>query len=221
MAKKKNKSFVEIKKKDDNFDENIINPLKQYEYIEPQKKMPIKQIFLVIAVIITIILVIILLKLMSNHSNKQIKDTSTNLDRKTNLTLQTTTTKVEANNEQITETLVCSSKTTENGIQFDTVVTAYFNNKKLRYDENYMSIALLNESSKEEFDNYVTFLQMFVLYSIENNSYKIDSYSEENKFGFSIKTTYTKDQSSESSLSYDDDYDIVKQKLIELGHTCH
>lgn len=220
MAKKKNKSFVEIKKKDSNLDENIINPLKQYEYIEPPKKLPIKQIILVISIIITIVLSIIFLKIINSHSSKTIKDTSTNLNTKTNLTLQTTTTKVETNNEQITETLVCSSRTTEDGIQFDTIVTAYFSNRKLRYDENYMSVTLLNESSKEKFDNYVTFLQMFVLYSMENNNYKIDNYSEENKFGFTIKTTYTKDQTSESSLSYDEDYESVKQKLIELGHTC-
>ena len=222
MAKQKNKSFVELKENKTNNQENIIDPFKQYEYIEPKKKIAIKQIMLVIAIIIAIILVVIFLKIINSYSDKPINDNSMNLNKTstTILKLQTTTTNAEINKEQITETLVCSSVTTENNIQFDTIVTAHFYNRKLRFDENFMSITLLNKAAQEEFDNYVTYLQMFVLYSVENDDYEIDTYSEENKFGFSIKTIYQKDQTTESSLSYDEDYEVVKQKLIELGHNC-
>lgn len=222
MSKRKNKSFVELKENKTNNKENIIDPFKQYEYIEPQKKLPIKQIILVIGIMITISLMIIFLKIINSYSSKPINNNSTTSDKTKTTTLerQTTTTKPQTNNEQITETLVCSSTTTENNIQFKTIITAYFYNKKLRSDENFMSVKLLNKSAEEEFNNYVTYLQMFVLYSIENGSYEMDSYSEENEFGFSIKTTYVKDKETESSLAYDDDYDLVKQKLINLGHTC-
>lgn len=224
MAKEKNKSFVELKENKTNNQENIINPLEQYEYIEPKKKLPIKKILLVISIIITITLIIIFLKMINNYSediNK--KDLDKSNDNTTNNfnTLTTTTTTTQNQNDLITETLVCSSSFIENNLQFETIVTANFHNQKLRSDENLISITLLDETSRDDFNNYTTFLQMFILYSYADSDYEINSYPEESKYGLSIKTIYKEDTPSENNLSYDEGYETVKQKLIELGHTCN
>lgn len=224
MAKKKNKSFVEIKKNDDDFNQNIIDPLKQYEYIEPKKKLPIKQILLVLAVIATICLILIFLKMIDSHNIEIKKSTDGNnqQNNKTNISLNTSTTTKpkQDNNEEITETLVCSSSNIEDNLQIDVKVIANFHNKKLRSDENLMTVKLLDENSKEKFDNYVTTLQMFSLYLMENSNYEITDYNDDDAFSISIKTTYSKDMEIESNLNYDEDYESVKQKLIELGHQC-
>lgn len=224
MAKKKNKSFVEIKKNDDDFNQNIIDPLKQYEYIEPKKKVPIKQILLVLAVIATICLILIFLKMIDSHNIEIKKSTDGNnqQNNKTNISLNTSTTTKpkQDNNEEITETLVCSSSNIEDNLQIDVKVIANFHNKKLRSDENLMTVKLLDENSKEKFDNYVTTLQMFSLYLMENSNYEITDYNDDDAFSISIKTTYSKDMEIESNLNYDEDYESVKQKLIELGHQC-
>ncbi len=219
MAKKHNKSFVEIKK-DNNSDSTIINPLEQYEYIEPPKKIPIKQIALVITIIITITLIFIFFKIIDKKSFKP--DETVKSEQTTKIdTYKTTTTEKEQNkNDKITETLVCTSSTIEDNLQIDIKVTTNFHNKKLRSDENLMTIKLLNETAKEQFDNYVTTLQMFSLYLMENSNYEITDYTDDNQFSISIKTTYTKDNKIESNLTYDEDYESVKQKLIELGHSC-
>lgn len=224
MAKRKNKSFVEMKVKENNNEENIINPLKQYEYIEPKKKAPIKQILLIIFTIIAITLVIILLKLIDNHNNDitNVENTSNNQKSTNNLNLLTTTTATTTSNEneKITETLICSSTSLENNLQIDTQVTANFHNNKLRSDINYLHIKLLDESAKDEFNNYITVLQMFSLYLMENSDYEITDDTREDEFSISIKTNYQENQVTESNLSYNEDYESVKQKLIELGHEC-
>lgn len=227
MAKKKNKSFVEIKKNNDDFNQNIIDPLKQYEYVEPPKKLPIKQILLIFSVIITICLILVFLKIIDKHDHEINKSNDTNNQQinqpnnTSNIPNTLTTTKPKPkNNEEITETLVCSSSTIEDNLQIDVKVITNFHNKKLRSDENLMTIKLLNQNSKEKFDNYVTTLQMFSVYLMENSNYEITDYNDDNAFSISIKTTYTKDMEIESNLSYDEDYESVKQKLIELGHQC-
>ncbi len=224
MAKKKNKSFVEIKEKAEDFNQNLIDPLKQYEYIEPKKKAPIKQILLLIATIITISLIIIFLKMIEQRNKEIYKPNNTN-NQQTNKTNDevniSPVTKPEKNNrEEITETLVCSSSSIEDDLQIDIKVTTNFHDKKLRSDENLMTIKLLNENSKEKFNNYVTTLQMFSLYLMENSNYEITDYNDKDQFSISIKTTYTEDNKIESNLNYDEDYESVKQKLIELGHEC-
>lgn len=227
MAKKKNKSFVEIKKNNDDFNQNIIDPLKQYEYVEPPKKLPIKQILLIFSVIITIYLILVFLKMIDKHDHEINKSNDTNNQQinqpnnTSNIPNTLTTTKPNPeNNEEITETLVCSSSTIEDNLQIDVKVITNFHNKKLRSDENLMTIKLLDQNSKEKFDNYVTTLQMFSIYLMENSNYEITDYNDDNAFSISIKTTYTKDMEIESNLSYDEDYESVKQKLIELGHQC-
>ena len=84
-----------------------------------------------------------------------------------------------------------------------------------------MTIKLLDENSKEEFDNYITVLQMFSLYLIEEDNYNITTDTKDNEYSMAIKTTYLENQSIESNLSYDEDYESVKLKLIELGHQCN
>ncbi len=224
MAKKKNKSFVEIKKNNDDFNQNIIDPLKQYEYVEPKKKVPIKQILLVLAVIVTICLILIFFKIIDNHDNEINKSNDANSQQtnkpNTNLNTSTTTKPKQDDNDKITETLVCSSSNIEDNLQIDVKVIANFHDKKLRSDENLMTIKLLDQNSKDKFDNYVTTLQMFSLYLMENSNYEITDYNDDNAFSISIKTTYTKDTKIESNLNYDEDYESVKQKLIGLGHNC-
>lgn len=224
MAKEKNKSFVELKENKTNNQESIINPLEQYKYIEPKKKLPIKKILLVISIIIAITLMVIFLKMINNYKEDiDKKDLDKPNEKTTNNfnTLTTTTTTTQNQNDLITETLVCSSSFVENNLQFEAIITANFHNQKLRSDENLISITLLDETAREDFNNYTAFLQMFILYSYADSDYEITSYPEDSKYGLSIKTIYKEDTPSENNLTYDEDYETVKQKLIELGNTCN
>lgn len=229
MSKQKNKSFVEIKaKKNNNNEENIIDPFKKYEYIEPKKKKPIKQIILTIFIIIAITLTIILAKIIDKSINIEQEQNIDDNTTTTSTTTQTTTTNNINNttnnvveNNIITETLICNSEIFENNLQFYNQTTANFYNNKLRNDINYMSIKLLDESAKEEFDTYVDILKMFSLYlNTKYDYYDITEYTSENEFSLSIKTIYQQNQKTENSLLYDEEYDSVKQKLIKLGYEC-
>ena len=106
-------------------------------------------------------------------------------------------------------------------MQIETIITAKFHNKKLREDSNKITIKLLDESSKEDYDKYISVLQMFSLYLTENSGYDITYTDEDNEFSLEITTTYQKDKKIDSNLEYDEDYDSVKQKLIELGNNCN
>lgn len=221
MAKKKNKSFVEIKdsNKTGN-EENILDPFKKYEYVEEKKKFPIKKILFVLFTILAIVLIIILIKIISIRDNKIIKNDDVSKTKTTTEQLNLSTTTKVNEEDIITETLFCSSSTVDGNLQMDTNITAKFHDKKLRSDINNLHIKLLDENAREEFDNYVTVLQMFSLYLAEEDNYNITNDSKDNEYDFSIQTTYSKDQEIESNLSYDEDYDSVRQKLIELGHSC-
>ena len=193
----KNKSFVEIKE-DNNSSKNIIDPLEKYKYIEPKKKLNIKKILIIIFSIISIILIIILLKIVDINFNKskEIKNTES-----INKTTSFDTTKQNTNeSDTITETLVCSTNEIQNNIQIDTIVTAKFHNKKLRED---------------------SILQMFSWYLTENSGYDVTYIDDNNEFSLEMITKYQKDKQIESNLEYDEDYDSVKQKLIELGNNCN
>lgn len=214
----KNKSFVEIKE-DNNSSKNIIDPLEKYKYIEPKKKLNIKKILIIIFSIISILLIIILLKIVDINFNKskEIKNTES-----INKTTSFDTTKQNTNeSDTITETLVCSTNEIQNNIQINTIVTAKFHNKKLREDSNKIIIKLLNESSREDYDKYISILQMFSLYLTENSGYDITYIDDNNEFSLEMITKYQKDKQIESNLEYDEDYDSVKQKLIELGNNCN
>lgn len=215
---KKNKSYIEIKE-DNNDKENIINPLEKYKYIEPKKKINIKKILLVVFSIISIFLIIILLKIIDNNFNKNEETNNTETTNKT--TSFNTTTQTTDELDAITETLVCSTNELENNMQIETIITAKFHNKKLREDSNKITIKLLDESSKEDYDKYISVLQMFSLYLTENSGYDITYTDEDNEFSLEITTTYQKDKKIDSNLEYDEDYDSVKQKLIELGNNCN
>jgi len=212
----KNKSFVEIKGKNNN--ENIINPLDKYKYIEPKKKVNKKYIFLIILSIILILLIIILLKIIDNKFNKE----KTEENETINMT-STINTKTESKNEEnnITETLVCETSKTENNIEIDTIITAKFYNKKLREDSNKIIVKLLDENSKSSYNQYISILKMISLYLVENSSYDINYIDESNEFTLEIITTYEKDKEIDSNLEYDEDYESVKQKLIEIGNNCN
>ncbi len=225
--RKKNKSFVEIKSKnknmEDNF-ENIINPLKKYEYVEKKKKLPLKNILIVIFIIMALLLIILLLKLIDAKNNQittNIEHNTTKQTKDEQLSLLTTTTSnINTNTDEITESLTCSSSNIEKHLKIDTIIVTNFHNQKLRTDINKIHITLLDENFKEEFDNYISILQMFSLYLLDKSNYEITSEENNNEYEFSIKTTYLENQQLESNLSYDEDYNSVKQKLMNLGHTC-
>lgn len=224
MSKKKSKSYVQMKEKTAKNEEyDILNPLKEYEYIEPKKKFPIKQILLAFFIIIIIILIIIFFALI-DKKNAEINsnNTNSNNDIKTNSTTKTTTRETTKNqNGEITnETLICHTTTTDGDLEITAQVTANFYENQLKSDINYMSVKLTNENSRSLFDNYVMALQMFAVYLSDDQTYEVSESTTDNEFILSIKTTYTEDKTIESNLSYNESYESVKQKLIDLGHTC-
>ena len=203
-----------------NIDEDIINPFKKYEYVEPKKKFPIKNILLCFFIVIAIILIIIFLKIIDNKSSKMnTENQNTTTQKKIIITMNSTTSSTNKI-EDITETLVCNSINNENNIETEVQITANFHNKKLRSDVNYMRITLLDEAARDEFDKSVSVLQMFSIYLSENTEYEIIDSIDTNEFIISIKTDYNSGKDIESNLKYDEDYESVKQKLIALGHEC-
>lgn len=224
MSKKKSKSYVQMKeKKSKNEEYDILNPLKEYEYIEPKKKFPIKQILLIFFIIIIIILIIIFFALIDKKTTETNSNTTSNDNNiTTNSTTTTTTTTIDKNqNEEITtETLTCHTITTEENIEIKVQVTANFYENQLKSDINYMILTLKNEDSRTLFDNYVLTLQMFAIYLSDDEAYEVSESTTDNEFILEIKTTYSEDKTIEGNLSYNESYESVKQKLLDLGHTC-
>lgn len=222
---KNNKSFVEIKENNDN-QENIINPLEQYKYIEPKKKPNIKKIFLIIFSFIAIILLVILFKITSDYSNKNLtkEDKTTTENSKTSTTIITTTTTIpttENINQVEKDTLKCYSKITENNIEVETEIIINFDNNKLRSDFKTMNVNLLNENSKEYFNNYVKLLEELGEYLKQDEIYELSTEKFENKYIFKVKTTYKENQNTNSTLNYDENYSEVKTKMEKLDYECN
>lgn len=222
---KNNKSFVEIKENNDN-QENIINPLEQYKYIEPKKKPNIKKIFLIIFSFIAIILLVILFKITSDYSNKNLtkEDKTTIENSKTSTTIITTTTTIpttENINQVEKDTLKCYSKITENNIDVETEIIINFDNNKLRSDFKTMNVNLLNENSKEYFNNYVKLLEELGEYLKQDEIYELSTEKFENKYIFKVKTTYKENQNTNSTLNYDENYSEVKTKMEKLDYECN
>ena len=235
MGKKKSKSYVQMKEKNNKkVEHDVLNPLKEYEYVEPPKKFPIKKFLLLFFCFIAIILIIVFFALIdkktaemdnnntnnnysSNNTNK--KTTTTTTTTTTNQNTTTTTTKQETE-EKSNQSLVCHTTTVDGDLEITAQVTANFYNNQLKSDINYMSVKLTNENSRALFDNYVITLQMFAVYLSDEETYDVSETTTDNEFILSITTTYSENEKIESNLYYNESYESVKQKLIDLGHTC-
>lgn len=230
MAKGKNKSFVQMKGKK-NLNENIINPLKQYEYIEPKKKIDIKKIILIISCIFILILIIILFKITDNYSENKdsIKNNSISTNKQTNITttkttittISTTITDSTTPNNIENDKLICKASNIEENMKIETQVVINFENKKLRTDEKTMNISLLNENNKETFNKYIETLEIFGQYLKSNEIYKVETEKKDNEYRFNVITTYQENNDDDTTLSYNQPYDSVKSQMEELNYICN
>ena len=93
---KKNKSFVEIKSNNENNIDDIINPLKKYEYVEEKNNKTLKKILLYIFTFFAFVLVLIMSLLINENINK----------------LKNNKEIVKNNNEVITTSTVTTTTTT-------------------------------------------------------------------------------------------------------------
>lgn len=231
MAKEKNKSFVEIKETDISNNDNVIDPLKKYEYIDEKKKFPIKNILLIFFSLLIIILIIIFFKLINKHEeqlnvpgNKQEPITNTHINNKTTTSTTTSTTIPTTKNEEnntITESLTCHHTQTENNISVENEITTYFANGKLRSELNILKVNLLNDSDKEKYNSYIDVLKLFAISLDDGGTFEINQTEAENNYTISIKTTYSANKKIESNFTYDESYDSIKQKLIGGNYNCN
>lgn len=231
----KNKSFVKIDESiEDQID--IIDPLKKFEYQEPPKKKPFKQFFLILGAIMVIIGLIIFINIINTKDKEKLNNNeSKNYDNyeiinKTDEEIAKNELK-EDNNEQtqenteniketpITEQLICEEVDTQYYLEVNAKTTVNFSNNQLKNTVNEINVKLLDESSREYFDQYVSIMQAFLIYlNSDSNYYKLS----DNEYYISIKTTYSEltNSDSELELQFNDTYDTALEKLTNSGQTC-
>ena len=227
MAKEKNKSFVQMKGKSKT-NENIIDPLKQYEYIEPKKKINIKKIILIISCVFILILIIILFKITDNYNENNentVIDNSVTTTTKTAITTPsttvTTTTIQQTQNNTEYDKLICKLSDIEESMNIETQIVINFENGQLRSDEKTMHISLLNENNKEIFDKYTETLELFGKYLDSDKIYQVETEKKDNEYTFNVITTYEENYENDTTLSYNQSYDSVKNQMEELNYICN
>ena len=212
----KNKSFVKIDESiEDQID--IIDPLKKFEYQEPPKKKPFKQFFLILGTIIVIIGFIIFINIINKKNKEKLNNNEPkNYDNyeiinKTDEEIAKNELKKD-NNEQtqenteniketpITEQLICEDIDTQYYLEVNTKTTVNFSNNQLKNTVNEINVKLLDESSREYFDQYISIMQAFLIYLKSDSNYDTTYKLSDNEYYVSIKTTYSELTSSDSEL---------------------
>lgn len=230
MSKRKNKSFVKINE-NKKIKEEILNPLKQYDYIEPPKKFPVKKLILALFTIILIVLIILLSQIISKEIKKEkqnIQNTTTTnnfftMKNTTTTTTETTTTTIdtnEVNNNEITETLVCSKTTEKDGLIYVESITTEFNNKKLRNDITSINIKQINENSSQNFKDQILLYEIMTSYLEDVDNCEVTNKITDTEYQLNIKTLYKENEQVNGLFSYNYDYDKTLSELQSLGYKC-
>ncbi len=212
-----NENLNVVQNSKDNFsDENLISleelidPLKKYEYIEDKKRINIKFIFYGLFFAVLIFLVIFSSCLINDKINDKNKVVDFNSKQTTAITSSTTSTK-----SVINSILSCSLDTSIQGVyQKNIIKFSFSNNSLIRYDNDYY-VTLTDEASIEKYDELVGYLKIMALslnddVSIdtveENYSYKlsagVDLTSSEDGYGYTLGQSYNEVLDSMISLNY-------------------
>lgn len=228
MAKRKNQSFVKINE-NKKIKEEILNPLKQYEYIEPKKKLPLKKLILFFFTIILIFLILLLANIVSKEiktEKKKIQNTTTTnnfFTMKNTTTTTTTTTTTYSNNinsNEITETLTCSKTTEKDGLLYTESIITEYNNKKLRNDITSINIRQITDDSTQTFKDQLFLYEIMSSYLDDEKNCEITNKIEEKEYQLNIKTLYHENETVKGLFSYNYDYDKALKELITLGYEC-
>lgn len=215
----KNKSFVEIKGNDKNNIDDIINPLKKYEYVEEKNNKTSKKILLYIFSFLTFVLILIMSLLINKNINKLKNNKeiiNNNNDVVTTNIVTTTTTTSEIT---ITDSLICNQELENNGMVQKSNIKFDFSNKKLQNSTITYYFELVdpnNLNNYNEMVNYLTLLNLELdIDGIETIEKKSDNY-------YSLTIYYKKlENDYNTDFKHNEDYYSVLSKIKNKGYSCN
>ena len=119
----------------------------------------------------------------------------------------------------INGTLICYKEETDMGLTLKNEYQANFHDNKLQNDINIITI--VNNSSQENYENMVEMMEMFGLLLSDYPQYKTETNETDNQYTFKTTITYSADVDSMNELKYNEEYESVKEKIINMGYQCN